>query len=226
MRDVDISTMSYSESVARSIISLNELQPGDHVLVPCYSGSSSSFSSGRKGHFFTHHLLVVSVADKEYITVIHKVIKGVVEEKKRYSPEQVTVLDYDSEYTGQVAIARARERIGEKHSFASDNCEHFVTEVRTGQKESSQVQGGVAGGAIGVGSGAMVGAGAGAGAGALIGGGIGSVFPGVGTLFGGAVGAIIGIFSGGAVIGAGGGGAGTFIGIKYANFFKRKKKND
>ena len=240
----EVAKVGYSKSSPRSISSLTELMPGDHIQVPSsdlkktgpssspHSTSSHSCSSRCSstpercdGRLITHHLLVVGVIDEKRIVVIHKVTKGVVEEKKCYLPKDVTVLDYDSEYTGQVAIARARERIGEKYKIATNNCEHFVTEVRTGVKQCCQLQGGVAGGAIGAGSGAVVGIAAGLGGGALVGAGIGSVFPGVGTMIGGGVGAIVGLISGGVAMGTGGGGAGTAIGIKAVNFFKRKKKS-
>ena len=212
--------MGYSESTSRSISSLTELRPGDHIQVP-----SSNLKYGR---LITHHLLVAGVIDEKCIRVIHKVpAKGVVEEKKCYSPEDVTVLDYDSEHTGQAAIDRARERIGEKYNLALGNCEHFLTEVRTGVKQSIQVRGGVAGGAAGAGGGVLVGAGAGVGAGAVAGAVIGLFFfPVVGPLFGGGVGAVIGVISGGAIIGAGGGGAGIAVGIKIANVLKRRKKKN
>ena len=75
------------------------------------------------------------------IRVIHKTReRGVVEEVKCYSPEDITVLDYDCAYTGENAVERARDRISEGYRLSSSNCEHFVTEVTTGTARSLQVE--------------------------------------------------------------------------------------
>ena len=61
----------------------------------------------------------------------------------------------------------------EAYDLFSYNCEHFVTEVRTGEKQSSQVRGAVGsrlGAAVGAGIGSIVGITVGAGVGALVGG--------------------------------------------------------
>ena len=50
------------------------------------------------------------------------------------------MLDYDCPYTGQEAIARVRERMDQSYKLLTSNCEHFVTEARTGQEQSNQVQ--------------------------------------------------------------------------------------
>ena len=235
----------YSSSEGRSVDSLTELKPGDHIRVRGTKSGSSSSSSGSSssssgsssasasntnyercdGKVITHHLLVVKAIDDTHVRVIHKVKeKGVQEEDKCYKPSDVTVLDYNHSYKGEKAIQRARERIGKKYNVATSNCEHFVTEVRTGKKESSQVKGAVGGGCggtvAGVGTGAGVGALAGAGVGAAIG---TAVFPLVGTAPGAAIGAIIGAVGAGAVLGGAGGGAAAFIGIKVANWWKAKK---
>ena len=70
-----------------------------------------------------------------------------VEEVKRYRPEDIEVLDYECQYTGQKAITRARERIGEDYNLFWSNCEHFVTEVKTGVARSVQVHDAVVTGA-------------------------------------------------------------------------------
>ena len=201
-------TMGYSEHTLRSIKSLKELKPGDHIQVPssntgesilsafnvgsisrsafssylensnaatnsglccglCYCSRSSPSTSGSRptpekcdGTVIAHHLLVIKVINENKIRVVHKTTpEGIVEEEKCYLPKDITVLEYESPYTGKVAITRAREFLkkGEKYDLISSNCEHFVTEARTGVKQSSQVQRGAAGGAAGVGLGATVG---------------------------------------------------------------------
>ena len=128
---------AYSIScTARFIDSLYELKPGDHIGVKGQYPNSSS--SGLE--LYKHHMLVVCVVSDTKITVIHNTERGVVEEPQCYSPEQITVLDYESIYTGEKAVLRARNRIGEDYSFFTYNCEHLVTEVRTGRRQSLQLQ--------------------------------------------------------------------------------------
>ena len=122
-----------ASSSPRTISSLYRLNPGDHILVEgnfCSAGTA----------LFHHHMLVVEVVNESQVQVIHKVFK-VVEEVLSLKPEDITVLDYDCHYTGQRAVRRARRRIGEvEYSMLWSNCEHFVTEVRTGTARSIQVQ--------------------------------------------------------------------------------------
>ena len=146
---------AYSIScTARNIESLDELQPGDHIRV---RGELGEFIDGLTPDIklYTHHMLVVKVVSHSEIRVIHKTQdKRVVEELRSCEPNDVTVLDYDCAYVGQEAIDRARERIGEDYNLLWSNCEHFVTEVRTGTAQSIQVQNAVkvaVGVAIGVG---------------------------------------------------------------------------
>jgi uncharacterized membrane protein len=154
------------------------------------------------------------VINENKIHVIHKTTPGgVVEDEKCYLPEDVTVLDYKCPYSGEAAIARARGKKGERYGLITSNCEHFVTEARTGVGQSRQVQRGVAGGVVGVG----VGATAGATTGALVGAGVGSFIPVVGTVLGGGAGAIIGLVSGGVVSGVVGGTAAVKSGYMTAN---------
>ena len=192
----------YEKRTTRTIQELSELRPGDHIRVQGEGGggslstststSSSSTSestsgSGKQKGAYTHHLLVVSVIDKKNIQVIHHVKDRRVREViKYYKPEQITVLDYDSKYTGQEAVIRARS-IGKsfaEYNVATNNCEHFVTEARTGEKISIMVSftvaGGLAGGAAGVAVGTLVGAA------------IGSVVPIAGTIIGGVIGGYVG----------------------------------
>ena len=233
----------YEKLTTRTIQKLSELQPGDHIRVQgeggggsfaSHSTSTSTSSStsgsgktnGKKGAY-THHLLVVSVIDEKSIQVIHHVKdRRVREVTKFYKPEQITVLDYDSKYTGQGAVKRARS-IGKgfaEYKLATNNCEHFVTEARTGEKISNQVSstavGGVAGGAVGI----AVGTAGGASAGVLVGAGIGSVVPIAGTIIGGVIGGFVGGVLGFFALGAAGAGAGTAGGLKVANRKKKKEK--
>ena len=75
------------------------------------------------------------------IKVIHKtghvIHVKVVEEVVSYKPEEIRVLDYESKFTGEEAIKRARALSGESYGLFTANCEHFVTEARTGIKLSA-----------------------------------------------------------------------------------------
>ena len=174
--------MDYTSSTPQTITSLTELKPGDHIQVPAtkyhlglksYSLSPDSGPEKCDGKVITHHLLVVEAIYESSVKVIHKVIDGIKEEKKRYRPSDVTVLEYKSVYMGQAAIARARKKKeeGEKYHFGWSNCEHFVTEVRTGKKKSIQLRGAVGGGT----GGGTMGVTAGASTGAVVGGVIGGL---------------------------------------------------
>ena len=122
-----------ASSSARTISSLYQLNPGDHIHV-----EGNFFSAGTP--LFYHHMLVVKVVSESQIQVIHKIFK-VVEEVLFLRPEDITVLDYECHYTEQRAVWRAQRRIGEvEFSLLWSNCEHFVTEVRTGTAQSIQVQ--------------------------------------------------------------------------------------
>ena len=150
---------AYSIScTARFIDSLCELKPGDHIRVKGQFADSSNLGL----EIYTHHMLVVCVVSDTKIRVIHNDDRGVVEEVKCYNPEQITVLNYESIYTGEKAVKRARDRIGKDYSFFTYNCEHLVTEVRTGRRQSLQLQGAVveavgAAVAVGVGVAAVAG---------------------------------------------------------------------
>ena len=122
---------TYLECTTRKISSLQELKPGDHIAVmeTCMEGIIT----------YKHHLLVVEVVNDK-IVAIHKKASVVVEGTVDYGADEITVLDYDCPYTGKEAIARARERMDQGYSLLTSNCEHFVTEARTGQKQSIQVQ--------------------------------------------------------------------------------------
>jgi uncharacterized protein YcfJ len=151
----------------------------------------SKTTGSSKSQLVYHHLLVVEAVDESHIKVIHKEKKGVVEEKiNKYSPEDITVLVYKSKYTGEDAITRARSKSKESYNLLTRNCEHFVTEARTGVKQSSQIEGSVKGGV----SGAVVGAAAGIALGVIVKAGT------VGFVCGGFIGALIGV-AGGVVIG-------------------------
>ena len=127
--------MDYSH---RKIESLTELKPGDHIVVE----ESRANLLGRKK---THHLLVVKAIDHTHVDVIHSVsdnTDGVVDERKRYSPRHVTVLDYETRFTGSAIIERAwdMQRSSKPVSLGDGsawrNSEDFVTEARTGIEKS------------------------------------------------------------------------------------------
>ena len=236
----------YSDFTTRSIKSVTELKPGDHIRTG--NKSSNSFSTvpasttphgpkSRSRHeseelaepeypeiyasmSSTHHLLVVKVVKGRFVEVIHKVKKhNIIRELKWYRPEDITVLDYESTYTGEYAVKRAKDMMkrGEEFHGPKANCEHFVTEVRTGEKQCFQIRHATAAGVVGGGVGAVGGAAGGAGLGALIGAGIGSVIPVAGTIAGGVIGGFIGGIIGGVTGGAAGGAGGAVGGIKLAN---------
>ena len=132
----------YLSCTARDISSLRELKPGDHIRVRGELGETID-TSIKDLKIYTHHMLVVRVVSDSEIVVIHKTQDGVLEEERSYRPDEITVLDYESPYTGEKAIQRARERMDQSYNLFFRNCEHFVTEVRTGEKISIQVRTGV-----------------------------------------------------------------------------------
>ena len=75
-------------------------------------------------------MLVVKAINSSRVTIIHKTEDGVFEETNEYEPKDITVLDYESQYNGEEAIARAREIHGEPYNVLTSNCEHFVTDLR------------------------------------------------------------------------------------------------
>ena len=87
-------------------------------------------------------MLVVRVVSNSKILIIHKskTQRGVEETTESYQAKDIEVLDYECSYTGDKAIQRARERMNQKYNLRVGNCEHFVTEVKTGEKQSMQVQ--------------------------------------------------------------------------------------
>ena len=126
------SDSTYLDCTTRKISSLQELKPGDHIAVmeTCMEGIIT----------YKHHLLVVEVVNDKIVAIHKKLDVSVVEGTVDYGADEITVLDYDCPYTGKEAIARARERMDQGYSLLTSNCEHFVTEARTGQKQSIQVQ--------------------------------------------------------------------------------------
>ena len=148
------SAKTYLSCTSRNISSLWDLEPGDHIRVRGELGEFiDSYSSDLK--IYTHHVLVVAVVDESHVAVIHKTVDGVLEETREYKPDDITVLDYECRYTGEKAVQRARERKIQTYNLVFSNCEHFVTEVKTGEKLSIQVRT-----AVKVGVGAAVGVGA------------------------------------------------------------------
>ena len=130
------------EPSAERITSLDQLKPGDHIMV-------------NEGLYY-HHMIVVNVVSNNTIRVIHNSKEaGRVEVKVvDYTREDIILLVYSSPYSRQEIIERARKRIGKGYNLLSYNCEHFATEVRTREGQSLQVQKAVALGAailVGVG---------------------------------------------------------------------------
>ena len=127
------SGLTYVGCTTRKIASLDELKPGDHIvakerlmlrILSC-----------------DHHMLVVEVVNAKLVAIHNKrKVSVIVEGTVDYRADEITVLDYDCPYTGQEAIARVRERMDQSYKLLTSNCEHFVTEARTGQKQSIQVQ--------------------------------------------------------------------------------------
>ena len=123
---------TYLECTTRKISSLQELKPGDHI---------AAMETYMKGFiYYDHHMLVVEVVNDKILAIHKKLDMSVVEGTVDYGADEITVLDYDCPYTGQEAIARARERMDQGYNLVTSNCEHFVTEARTGKKQSIQVR--------------------------------------------------------------------------------------
>lgn len=131
--------MNYSNLTIRSINSLTELEPGDHIQVPgerspdisyaLHCGSDNKRCDCQED---THHLLVVKVVDQMHLRIIHKVSgAGVREEIKSYRSSDVKVLDYISECMRDRAIERARPRMEDEYNQLLKSCEDFIRGVRT-----------------------------------------------------------------------------------------------
>ena len=132
--------MEYSP---RSITSLTELKPGDHIVVDTSTAQPDDNASGKE---VPRHMLVVEAMDYKHAKVIHSMAKmqnGVKEERQRILPHHVTVLDYVSQHNGKAAIRRARKMLLENMNSDVEqvwsNSESFVREARTGEKKSSPV---------------------------------------------------------------------------------------
>ena len=130
--------MAVRRASAERITSLYDLKPGAHIKV-------------NQG-WYDHHMIVVNVVSYNTITVIHnsKEAGRVEENNVHYKPEDIILLVYSSPYSRQEIIGRARQWIGKQYNLLWDNCEHFATEVRTGEGQSLQVQKAVAVGAAGL----------------------------------------------------------------------------
>lgn len=173
---------SDSDNGLRKIKSLFELKPGDHIRHEI------------EEQVYKHHLLVVQVVDVERLHVIHKLNTGVIEEVNFYRPTEIKVLTYDSPYSEEEIVERARELPRTPYNVTTSNCEHFVVEVRTGKRSSAQVKQGILGASIGGLTGAAGAATAGAVAGAVVAGPPGALFGGIlGGVGGAAAGALGGV---------------------------------
>ena len=168
-----------SSQTIKSIKTLDELKPGDHVKYECLLVQ-------KKRKFFSamHHALVVSVENDVQLTIIHNNGIEILEELVTVEASDILLVLYDCLYPGEEAIERARNKIGGKYKFLTDNCEHLVTWARSGNAQSKQVQKGAGAGVGGLAAGAMTG------------GVIGSVVPGVGTVAGAVAGGVLGLLGG------------------------------
>lgn len=208
----------------RKIKCAHELSPGDHIRVKGAVGfrdmirSSRPSNDPKKWAAYTHHMMVVKILETNQIMVIHKTEDGVVEQAISRRPKDITVLDYNSKYNGEAAVARARDLYGEEYNVLTSNCEHFVTEARTGRKSCGQLKKAFLGGVIGGGVGVPVGGVGGAIGGAITGAVVGEVlFPPFGAIPGAVAGAVVGgvtVGLGAAGVGIAGGGIG---GLRLAN---------
>jgi hypothetical protein len=108
-------------------------------------------------------MIVKEVRGKDKLLVIHYYSKtdredtvAILEQEYTVAAEKVYLVVYDPSkvkhiYTGEEAVARAESRLGTgrgEYSLISNNCEHFCTFVKTGNKESLQVQKVAAGAAV------------------------------------------------------------------------------
>ena len=94
---------NYLSCTSKTISTLYELKPGDHIRVRGELGEFlDTFSSDLK--IYTHHMLVVEVLNRHEISVIHKTARGVEEEKRPYRPDDIRVVEYDSAYSGETAV--------------------------------------------------------------------------------------------------------------------------
>ena len=117
---------------------------------------------------YRHHVIVVKVISRKKLHVIH--YRGAADGRKAVitkenievnpSIEVIYRIDYkqDESYTGQEAIDRALERLGEcSYNLLFNNCESFCTWVKMNKNKSSQAETGmgVAAGATAVAVGAV-----------------------------------------------------------------------
>ena len=97
-------TMAACNATAKSITSLYDLGPGDHIKT--------------NGILYDHHMIVVKVISEDTVRIIHKRKdqEAVVEEEVSCRPEDLTLLVYDSPFSGTEIVRRARERIGQSYN--------------------------------------------------------------------------------------------------------------
>jgi Lecithin retinol acyltransferase len=80
--------------------------------------------------------------------VIHKTNEGVFEEN--YDPYEWEILGRMQSNELAVVVKRVQMSLNDAYDLLSNNCEHFARFVVTGKKESSQIQGAVGWGILGV----------------------------------------------------------------------------
>ena len=180
----------------KSITSLWELKPGDHIKKPVQFNKSQ-----KKSVPCDHHYLVIGVVSSSEVLVIHNDGSSVKEEEAELDPGQITVIKYRCcWYSPNEAIERARSKVGEGYNVCCSNCEHFVTWAKTGVPISYQVLKAAAAGPAGAAGGALVGAT------------VRFIVPIYGTIVGAVIGGSIGAAAGAAVCGAAGAKVGAAIG--------------
>ena len=135
---------------------------GDHMSVP---GERFRVSGAP---LYRHHMIMIMVkviAEKKLHVLIHYKRaddgkKAVITEENilvNHSIDVIYCIDYDQDesYTGQEAINRALERLGEcSYNLLFNNCESFCTWVKMNKNKLSQAETGMgwAAGAVAVGT--------------------------------------------------------------------------
>ena len=125
----------------KSVSSLKDLQPGDHILVTTKNAprqswaawgrnwlprSSSSCPNAPVLPAGQQHMLVVSTETKKVRVIYMTIENGVKEENIPIDPKNITVLKYECRVPVAQAIANARMCFGEVYDQKFNNDEKFV----------------------------------------------------------------------------------------------------
>ena len=125
----------------KSIVSLTELEPGDHILVDTHHWEAGNeilldwFSPSFSESDSHHNMLVVRPIDDGRLRVIHVTLGGVKEEELKVDKESITVVQYACRSTGEEAIEHARHYLSLEYD---SNDEDFVTDAK-GQVHKDRV---------------------------------------------------------------------------------------